>query len=115
MICDLLTWARFMEAKQRIIAQEYLSGDYWLSTVFLGLDHGCGPRGPQLWFETMIFEPPTGDPCPITGRPSEHGAPIYRERFSTLKEALAGHVIAKCWFERQDPDDGSGNVPSIVR
>jgi hypothetical protein len=103
MRCDLLTWARFMKAKQRIIAQEQLSA-YWLSTVFLGLDHGHDWGGPQLWFETMIFEPPApGEMCPLTGPPLEHGNSIYCERFSTLKEALAGHQSAKDWLAKQLP------------
>ena len=30
-------------------------GDYWVSTVFLGLDHQWKDDGPPLLFETMVF------------------------------------------------------------
>lgn len=31
-------------------------GAYWVSTVWLGLDHQLWPDGPPLIFETMVFE-----------------------------------------------------------
>jgi hypothetical protein len=32
-------------------------GDYFVSTVFLGLNHQRSLDGPPLWFETMVFGP----------------------------------------------------------
>ena len=98
--CNMMTWARTLSVGgQRIIAQEDLPGGYWISTVFLGLDHSW--NGPPLWFETMIFEPGTGEICPITGRVNTHGNDIFMDRYSTLKEALQGHEAAKRWFYRE--------------
>jgi hypothetical protein len=99
MPCDLLTWAHFLESSpQRRIWQEELPGGYWLSTVFLGLDHGSFGR--QLWFETMLFKPPR-----------ELAESIYLERYETLAEAMEGHAQAKRWFERQHIDADGNLVP----
>lgn len=50
-------------------------GDVWVSTVWLGIDHGFG-RGPPIIFETMIFG---GD------RDGDQW------RYSNLDDALEGH------------------------
>ena len=52
-------------------------GDYRVSTVFLGLDHGFG--GARLWFETMVFK---GDSY----------ADRYCDRYETAEQAKAGHL-----------------------
>jgi len=84
MECDLITWAQWLEKNRahRIIAQESLPGGYFISTVFLGLNHQYSPQAEPLWFETMIFAPPAGDE-------------VFCERYSTLAQALAGHEEAK--------------------
>lgn len=46
---------------------------YTVSTVFLGIDHNWSDKGPPILFETMSF-------------PDE-----VQERYSTWKDALAGH------------------------
>lgn len=56
---DLFGWARALGRRDRarIVAQTQV-GERWISTVFLGIDHGWGQRhAPVLW-ETMIFGPP---------------------------------------------------------
>jgi len=50
---DLLTWATALEKGDRIVKQEHI-GPFWISTVFLGLDHNWGDGPPILW-ETMVF------------------------------------------------------------
>jgi hypothetical protein len=100
MPCDLVTWARFLEEKQRIIVQEDLAGGYFLSTVFLGLDHNHNLFGPGLWFETMLFRPSDGSVNMITGRVMEQGKEAFMDRYSTLKQALEGHESAKRRFEK---------------
>ena len=40
------------------VADTYVGTTFWVSTVFLGLDHQFGRGGPPMLFETMIF----GDP-----------------------------------------------------
>jgi hypothetical protein len=51
---DLLDWAKKMESQEyRYVAQEYI-GQYWVSTVWLGLNYNWGPE-PIGIFETMVF------------------------------------------------------------
>jgi len=54
---DLLTWARFMEEHERRIVEQTETKLYWVSTVFLGLDHGWhSRRNLPVVFETMTFD-----------------------------------------------------------
>jgi len=74
---DTLLWGRSFENTIRILANNY-KDNIRVSTVFIGLDYSFG-GGPPLIFETMIF-----------GGPHDQ----YTDRYSTLKEALQGHVKA---------------------
>lgn len=65
-------------AQERRIGGDEING-YYISTTFLGIDHGC--QGIPLWFETMIFE---------NGSWSE----LYMARYSTPQEAREGHAYA---------------------
>ena len=57
-----------------------------VSTVWLGLDHNYGSKGPPLIFETMVF-PPDGAYMELD-----------MDRYSTLEEAQAGHnEMVKKW------------------
>ena len=82
---DLLTWARWFEIEKRRVA-ETSTALFWISTVFLGLDHQWG-KGPPLLFETMIFE---------RSKVTKMG-PVLDEldgeqwRYSTWDDAEAGH------------------------
>lgn len=74
----LLEWAKFTrESEKKIVAQDRLKG-FFISTVFLGIDHGFG--GKPLWFETMIFHESYSD--------------LYCDRYETWDEAVAGHKKA---------------------
>jgi hypothetical protein len=103
MECDLMTWAYWLEKgrAQRVLAQEELEGGYWISTVFLGLNHQYNPKGSPLWFETMIFAPPDGKPLELIrpGYIPKHGPEVFCDRYTTLAEALAGHESAKAAFQ----------------
>lgn len=51
---DLMRWGRWFETADRHVAlteHEF----FWVSTVFLGLDHGFYGEGPPLVFESMAF------------------------------------------------------------
>src|SRR5437868_1067420 len=51
---DPITWSLwFAEADARRIARTDISSDCYISTVFLGMDHGRG--GQRLLYETMVF------------------------------------------------------------
>jgi len=70
----------------RVVAQTTLANGWFVSTVWLGLDHGYG-AGPPLIFETMIFDRAADGGF---GR----GDSVYQERYATEAEALAGHAHA---------------------
>lgn len=57
----LLKWGEFMETEKKIVKQEDV-GQFWVSTVFLGLDHGAIWHRDKndyqpLLFETMVVYP----------------------------------------------------------
>jgi hypothetical protein len=57
---------------------ETMVGPYWVSTVWIGLDHGFG-NGEPLIFETMVFHKDKG------------WLDEDMDRYSTEAEALEGH------------------------
>lgn len=94
----------------RVVKQEYV-GDYWISTVWLGLDHNMG-GGPPMIFETMVFNHsmPKPPPLPEVGPDFDLRSPppgfqewldeypeqtsasdIECERYSTEEQAIKGH------------------------
>lgn len=94
MPCGLFEWAQ-RDHNSRVIAQDHLD-KFWVSTVFLGLDHGF-PNNPErpLVFETMVF---------VTEQDGEERkvsdwGELYCARYSTLSEAEAGHKIACAWVD----------------
>jgi len=81
---DLLVWALWFEthSAERIIKQETV-GQWWVSTVFLGLDHSMSRDGVKpLIFETMVFG------VNIGRRPRSE----LTRRCSTWEEAEAQHA-----------------------
>ena len=72
---DLFTWAEWFETADRSVALDRV-GEVEVSTVFLGIDHNHGDRGPPILFETMIFG---GD---LDGR---------ADRYATRSQAVAAH------------------------
>jgi len=64
----------------RRVAEDVV-GPYWISTVWLGLDHRFRGDGPPLIFETMVFGDGGGD---MSG--------IDQRRWSTEDEARRGHA-----------------------
>jgi len=91
----LIDWATWLEdPKNKIIKQEYV-GEYWVSTVFLGIDHSFSSPmklgGPPVLFETMIF-PVKEDPDTLILETIMDEK--YCDRYCTMDEALEGHKIA---------------------
>ena len=68
------------------IAETTLPDGKWVSTVWLGLDHGLGIGRPQI-FETMVF--------PVRGS----GEDLDCKRYVTEAEALEGHSRMVCKWE----------------
>ncbi|MBT9166763.1 MAG: hypothetical protein DDT19_00087 [Syntrophomonadaceae bacterium] len=74
---DVRVWGRAFE-KDRVVRQETLPNGLFVSTVFLGIDHGWSEQKPLI-FETMVF-------------PSEADLnELDMERYSTWEEAEQGH------------------------
>jgi hypothetical protein len=81
------------------VAENYV-GPLWVSTVWLGLDHGWGD-GPPVIFETMVFK--------TEGADNINWDEDICERYSTEEEALAGHerIVASLQYVIEE-------VPTII-
>ena len=79
---NALKWGRWMEENREnsVVKQEDV-GDYRISTVFLGLDHGYLGGG-LLLFETMVFK--------IKGKKIDY-SDLDMERYPDYAEAVKGH------------------------
>ena len=71
-------WIELRHQPGYIRVAEDTVGDFWISTVWLGIDHGSPLEGTApIIFETMVFG---------ANRESEE-----MRRYSTEEQALAGH------------------------
>ena len=88
---DLMTWARWFEdiAKRQLARTDLPDGGF-VSTVFLGLDHGFGRGAPVLW-ESLAFDA-EGSSCEETMR-----------RYTSREEALMGHAEVVALFTDPAP------------
>ena len=76
---DIIEFSRAVEDfESRIVAQEKV-GELFVSTVFLGIDHGWNRSNPPILFETMVFDPLNNEIEGLT------------ERYATWDEAYEGH------------------------
>lgn len=76
---DMNEWSKFFQVGREAshLKHNFSDGSY-LSTIFLGIDHGYDFNGgPPILFESMLF---TGE-----------GEEEYQERFATYAEAKASH------------------------
>ena len=92
---DWREWGEWMEgefksggAKKRRVAENQISG-WWISTVFLGINHGF--LGPPLWFETMVFE--KYPPPPEVGKKIRQLLDEMQLRYPTWADAEEGHAM----------------------
>ena len=82
--CPILEWSKFFEkSDNRRVAEEQV-GDFWISTVFLGIDHSWGFGTKPILFESMVFD----ETKKVKGLIEVDG---YTRRYSTWKEAENGH------------------------
>lgn len=92
---DTVQWGQWLEATTETRARtlaETTVGPYWVSTVFLALDHSFGGGPPVLW-ETMIFGAWEEFQLPSGGR-KKCRKDIDQIRYTSKAEALAGHAEA---------------------
>lgn len=71
------------QREHRIIQQDKV-GTFFISTVWLGLDHGYGEGEPHI-YETMIFDESEEGPS------YPDWPDMYQERYSRWKSALKNH------------------------
>lgn len=84
----------YRDNKRRIVKQENV-GKYFVSTVFLGLDHNYSETGPPILWETMVFHP---NPDKTETRFKKIELDGYTERCSGNQEqaeAMHERVLAK--------------------
>jgi hypothetical protein len=74
-----MEWGRLHNQPDYKRVAEDTYGQFWISTVWLGLDHSFG-SDPPLIFETMVFDQSDNDTSDLDCR-----------RYATEAEALAGH------------------------
>lgn len=87
---SLEEWSAHLEKDEyRQVLKTDLPNGRWVSTVWLGLDHGFGRSSRPLIFETLVF-----------GVHGSTSGELAQERYSTEEEALAGHAaLVRKWGE----------------
>ena len=78
---NIKEWGEFLADKKDKIVEQTELEDKWVSTVFLGIDHGFGEN--HLWFETMVFPLKEG---------TRFYTDMYCDRYETYQEAKQGHA-----------------------
>lgn len=59
-IDGLLKWSEWMAEENRHVAVTEINKAIYVSTVFLGMDHGFGLSDKPILFETMVFRDGNG-------------------------------------------------------
>lgn len=89
-------WAIWFEkaGQDRIVKQEVV-GEWFVSTVFLGIDHSFGLSPARKLFETMVFVNERTVKSNFSKK--KYRADQYQERYSTWPQAEKGHdaIVAK--------------------
>lgn len=76
---DMFQWSALLSNREyKRVAETTLPDGRWVSTVWLGLDHGYGAGSPLI-FETMVF------------RSKDDLEDLAMDRYSTEDEAKTGH------------------------
>lgn len=85
-------WAVLFEDRSyQILVQTWTLSGAWVSTVWLGMDHGFRAidGGPPIIFETMAWS---------------DGNDMLQDRYATESEAIAGHEATVAKFGGRDPN-----------
>lgn len=86
---DLLKWGAWMEKADRHVAKSYV-GPFYISTVFLGIDHSFDRPVEPILFETMVFD--NGDGSALKSWKDSTSLDI-QERYATRSDAILGHKL----------------------
>lgn len=106
---DLKEWGTLSEDRDYKVLKQTTAGIFWISTIWLGLDHSWGrpQQGHPVIFETMVFEQYKGNPEAQGLRrlmDAEYSPwlEVYSDRYETEAEALAGHAaMVEKWSRPQ--------------
>jgi len=89
--CSFGEWVNSCESfAGRQVRLTELGFGVYVSTVFLGLDHGF--FGPPRLFETMVFYPRPEGPMELFGRRMSDEEGTMQYRYGTYDEAEEGHA-----------------------
>ncbi len=76
----------FSDPSKRVVQQDSIDGGWFVSTVFLGLNHAFS-GGQGIWFESMVFRP--------DGQTSDE------RRYRTWNQAKRGHEEILARLEKE--------------
>ena len=104
---DLMTWAKWIgDINNKRVAHDVFP-DYHVSTVFLGLDHRFGGKGPPILFETMVFR--------TIAKTEDRGADVHMTRHISWADAEKHHkqicdyidagIFKEDYYSKQSEDD----------
>jgi hypothetical protein len=97
---SLTKWGEWMAKADRHVAQTHVD-HFFVSTVFLGLDHSW-LAGPPLLFETMVFD---GDGA------TQDWSGLECRRYSIWAEAETGHAeFVDCLTEAKDDSEEAARL-----
>jgi hypothetical protein len=78
----------------KVVKQEYTpKKQFYISTIWLGLDHSFGGVGKPVVFETMVFSGRKDKWFVMGGRRRYHRSDFDQNRYCTEEEALIGHEV----------------------
>ncbi len=99
-------WSGYGNDFEYKIVKQNTYGDFFVSTVWLGLDHDL-PSNPEcpIIFETMIF----------IEKDREHELQDYQERYCTEEEAIKGHIEACKLANTAASKDLCGNLDFFTK
>lgn len=80
----MMEWAEIRTDEYVRVAEDTI-GKYWVSTVWLGVDHSFMPGSKPVIFETMIFDKENGGTASMDE---------FMWRYCTEEDALKGHQDA---------------------
>ena len=87
---------KFNDKKYKVVQQGDTKSGFWISTVWLGLDHSHDKNTKyHVIFESMVFNKEKDGTLNYSG--------IDSRRYCTLKEATAGHKELKAEWEKKNP------------
>lgn len=90
---DFMKWAKWLEeaGEKRILKQTTTKQNYFVSTVFLALDHSFGGEIPIL-YESMVFDHNRVKVLKLpNGSTHNYHPDIYIERHADKESAYKGH------------------------